>query len=63
MNNFMSLKGKRQEYYKYKKSVWSDVSEKDISVNDDQWPTGTTAIVGDSILNHTVEEKFVVKGI
>ena len=39
---------KKEEYCKYKQSVYSDAGEKDKSVNNDQWPVGTTVIVGDS---------------
>ena len=52
----------KEEYYKYKQSVCSDADEKDKSVNNDQWPTGTTAIVGDSILNGIVEENLCGQG-
>ena len=58
----MSLKGKRKEYYKYKQNVCSDAGEKDKSVKNDQWPVGTTVIVGDSILNGIVEEKLCGQG-
>ena len=51
----MSLKGKKkEEYYKYKQSVCSDAGKKDKSVNNDQWPIGTTVIVGESILKGIV---------
>ena len=53
---------KKEEYYKYKQSVCSDAGEKDKSVKNDQWPIGTTVIVGDSILNGIVEEKLCGKG-
>ena len=49
---------KKEEYYKYKQSVCNDAGEKDKSVKNDQWPIGTTVIVGDSILNGIVEEKL-----
>ena len=51
------------KYYKYKQSVCSDASEKDKSVKNDQWPIGTTVIVGDSILNSIVEKSYVDKGV
>ena len=47
---------KKEKYYKYKESVCSDTGEKDKSVNNDQWPIGTTVIAGDSILNGIVVE-------
>ena len=53
---------KKEEYYKYKQSVCSDAGEKDKSVKNDQWPIGTTVIVGDSILNGRVEEKLCGQG-
>ena len=53
---------KKEEYYKYKQSVCSDAGEKDKSVKNDQWPIGTTVIVGDSILNGIVEEKLCGQG-
>ena len=53
---------KKEEYYKYKQSVCSDANEKDKSVNNDQWPLGTTVIVGDSLLNGRVEEKLCEQG-
>ena len=53
---------KKVEYYKYKQSVCSDASEKDKSVKNDQWPIGTTVIVGDSILNSIVEETLCGQG-
>ena len=53
---------KKEEYYKYKQSVCSDAVEKDKSVKNDQWPIGTTVIVGDSILNGIVEEKLCGQG-
>ena len=53
---------KKEEYYKYKRSVCSDAGEKDKSVKNDQWPIGTTVIVGDSILNGIVEEKLCGQG-
>ena len=53
---------KKEEYYKYKQSVYSDAGEKDKSLNNDQWPIGTTVIVGDSILNGIVEEKLCGQG-
>ena len=56
LNNFK--RKKKEEYYKYKQSVCNDAGEKDKSVKNDQWPIGTTVIVGDSILNGLVEEKF-----
>ena len=51
-----------EEYYKYKQSVCSDADEKDKSVNNDPWPMGTTAIVGDSILNGIVGENLCGQG-
>ena len=53
---------KKEEYYKYKQSVCNDAGEKDKSVKNDQWPIGTTVIVGDSILNGIVEEKLCGQG-
>ena len=44
LNEF--TKKKKEEYYKYKQSVSSDAGEKDKSVKNDQWPIGTTVIVG-----------------
>ena len=55
---------KKEEYYKYKQSVYSEVGEKDESVNTDQWPVGTTVIMGDFILNSIVGKKsYVDKGV
>ena len=48
----------KEAYYKYKQSVSSGAGEKDKSVKSDQWPIGTTVIVGDSILNGKVEENL-----
>ena len=53
---------KKEEYYKYKQSVCNDANEKDKSVKNDQWPIGTTVVVGDSILNGIVEEKLCGQG-
>ena len=48
-NNLIEFKRKKKEEYgKYKQSVYSDAGEKDKSVNNDQWPVGTTVIVSDS---------------
>ena len=59
----MSLKGKRKRNInKYKQSVCSDSGKKDISVNNDQWPIGTTVIVDESILSGIVEEKLCGQG-
>ena len=43
-------------------SVCCDAGEKDKSANNDQWPIGTTIIVGDSILNGIVEESSCEQG-
>ena len=53
---------KKEEYYKYKRSVYSDAGEKDKSVKNDQWPIGTRVIVDDSILNGIMEEKLCGQG-
>ena len=53
----------KEEYYKYKQSVRNDAGEKDKSVKNDQWPIGTTVVVGDSILNGILEEKLCGKGL
>ena len=53
---------KKEKYYKYKESVCTDAGEKYKSVKNDQWPIGTTVIVGDSILNGIVEEKLCGQG-
>ena len=53
---------KKEEYYKCKQNVCNDAGEKDKSVKNDQWPIGTTVIVGDSILNGIVEEKLCGQG-
>ena len=48
-NNLIEFKRKKKEEYgKYKQSVYSDAGEKDKSVNNDQWPVGTTVNVSDS---------------
>ena len=44
------------EYYKYKHSVCNDAKGKDKSSNNDQWSIGTIVILGESMLNHIVEE-------
>ena len=50
---------KKEEYYKFKQSVCIDADEKDKSLKNDQWRIGTTAIVGDSILNGIVGKKVM----
>ena len=54
---------KKEEYYKYKQSVCSDTCEKYKSLNNDQWLTGTTVIVGDSILTVQWKKSYVDKGV
>ena len=44
------------EYYKYKHGVCNDAKGKDKSSNNDQWSIGTIVILGESMLNHIVEE-------
>ena len=59
------FKGKKKEkHYKYKQSVCSDADQKKKkkSVKNNQWPIGTTAIVGDSVLNGIVEENLCGQG-
>ena len=63
MNNLTSLERKRKRSITYINKVFcSDAGEKDKLVKNDQWPIGTTVIVGDSILNGIVEEKLCGQG-
>ena len=56
LNEFKRIK--KEEYYKYKQSVFSDAGEKDKSVNNNHWPI----IVDDSILNGIVEKNLRGQG-
>ena len=60
--NKCKRKKNKDKYYKYTQSVYSDAGKKDKSVNNDQWPIGTTVIVGYSTLNSIVEEKLSGQG-
>ena len=54
----MSLKEKEIEILQNKQSVCSDAGEKDKSVNNDQWRSGTTVIVGGNVGGKVMFDAF-----
>ena len=59
--NEVTLK-KKEEYYKFKNNVNNNESDKNQNSNNGEWPKGTIAIIGDSIINGIMEEKLCGKG-
>ena len=59
--NEVTLK-KKEEYYKFKNSIKNDDCEKTQNNNKGGWPKETIAIIGDSIINGVMEEKWCGKG-
>ena len=59
--NEVTLK-KKEEYYKFKNGVYNNDCDKNQNSNKGEWPKGTIAIIGDSIINGVMEEKLCGKG-
>ena len=59
--NEVTLK-KKEEYYKFKNTVNNNECDKNQNSNNEEWPKGTIAIIGDSIINGIMEEKLCGKG-
>ena len=59
--NEVTLK-KKEDYYKFKNSIKNDDCDKTQNNNEGGWPKETIAIIGDSIINGVMEEKWCGKG-
>ena len=59
--NEVTLK-KKGEYYKFKNSVDNSECDKNQKSNNGEWPKGTIAVTGDSIINGILEENLCGKG-
>ena len=63
MNNLMSLNGKRKRSMKNINKVFAVMLVKQINQQKTIWLIGTTAIVGDSILNGIMVENLCGQGL